>query len=222
MSGGLQSAFCRRRHRLLSIFMSRLPVAERLRILRAHLALTARILSSLVSLPPHPAPLMHPLTRSASLLLLSVTIALGQSYTFTDLAGRPPLNATDDGVGSNARFDTPAAACVDPSGNIFIADTNNFAIRRITPAGVVTTFAGLGGVNGSADGTGENARFGLCWAIVADSAGNLIVADFDSHTIRRISPARVVTTIAGLAATSGSADGSAARYSCDGHDSSRD
>jgi hypothetical protein len=102
----------------------------------------------------------------------------------------------------------------DSSGNVYVADSFNHTIRKITPAGVVTTLAGLAGITGSTDGTGSAARFNYASAVATDSSGNVYVADSFNHTIRKITPAGVVTTLAGLAGITGSNDGtgSAARF----------
>jgi uncharacterized repeat protein (TIGR01451 family) len=120
-----------------------------------------------------------------------------------------------DGSGSTAQFFYPFAVAVDGAGNIYVADTNNYTVRKITPTGVVTTLAGLAGNHDYADGTGSNARFGNLFGIATDSAGNVYVPDNTYSTIRKISPAGVVTTLAGTPGVIGSADGtgSAARFS---------
>ncbi len=120
-----------------------------------------------------------------------------------------------DGTGPDALFYKPAGIVTDPAGNVFVVDEGNHTIRRITPAGQVTTFAGAAGSAGGADGIGSAARFNSPQGIAADSAGNLFVADTDNHAIRKITPAGVVTTLAGLAGEAGSADGTggAARFS---------
>src|SRR5204863_73114 len=102
----------------------------------------------------------------------------------------------------------------DSSGNVYVADTGNYTIRKITPAGAVTTLAGLAGNTGSDDGTGSAARFNRPYGVATDSSGNVYVVDNGNHTIRKITPAGVVTTLAGLAGNSGSADGtgSTARF----------
>ena len=102
---------------------------------------------------------------------------------------------------------------MDSSGNVFVADTLNYTIRKVTPTGVVTTLAGLAGNPGSADGTGSGARFNQLYGIAVDSAGSVYVADMN-FTIGKVTSAGVVTTLAGRAGFSGSADGTgnAARF----------
>ena len=98
--------------------------------------------------------------------------------------------------------------------NVYVADSRNSAIRKISSAGVVSTFAGLTGSPGSADGVGSTARFRDPIGLAADGSGNLYVADTGNYTIRKITPVGVVSTFAGLAGTSGVVDGtgSAARF----------
>jgi sugar lactone lactonase YvrE len=131
--------------------------------------------------------------------------------TFAGLAGH---YGTTDGTGSAARFGYPNGVAVDTHGNVYVADTHNDTIRKITPAGVVTTLAGLAGNPGSADGTGSAARFNLPWKVTVDAADVVYVADNLNHVIRKITPGGVVTTIVGSAGNPGSADGmgSAARF----------
>jgi len=128
----------------------------------------------------------------------------------TTVAGTAGSAGSADGTGAAARFNRPAGIAVDSSGNVYVADTNNNTIRAITPAGVVTTLAGQAGASGSADGTGAAARFNGPSGLAVDAAGNLWVADTLNHTLRKITPAGVVTTGAGTAGVSGSADGTGA------------
>jgi len=132
----------------------------------------------------------------------------------TTLAGLAGTSGSTDGTGSVARFNRPGGVAVDNNDNIYVADALNHTIRRITPAGVVTTIAGLAGSAGSTDGTGIAARFDEPFGVVVDSSGNVYVADSRNHTIRMITPAGVVTTLAGLAGTFGSTNGTgnAARF----------
>src|SRR5262249_24729156 len=112
-----------------------------------------------------------------------------------------------DGSGGNAQFYGPQGIAADSAGDVYVADTWNHTVRKITSGGVVSTLAGLAGNFGSADGTNSAARFNAPSGIALDSAGNLYVSDFFNHTIRKITPAGLVTTLAGLAGVWGSADG---------------
>jgi sugar lactone lactonase YvrE len=125
----------------------------------------------------------------------------------TTLAGLARSSGSTDGTGSTARFSYPDGVAVDSVGNVYVADTYNYTIRKISAAGSVTTLAGLAGNSGSTNGTVGTARFDSPSGVAVDSAGNVYVADTDNHTIRKITPAGVVTTLAGLAGTSGSTNG---------------
>jgi sugar lactone lactonase YvrE len=116
----------------------------------------------------------------------------------TTLAGVAPSRTKGyvDGTGVTARFRDPADTAVDAAGNVYVADTGNHAIRKVTRAGVVTTFAGTGEQAGNADGTGSAARFNQPMGIVFDSAGNLYVSDSGNTTIRKVTSAGGVTTLA--------------------------
>src|SRR5205807_775838 len=114
--------------------------------------------------------------------------------TFAGLAGS---NGSTDATGSDARFNNPAGVAVDSAGNVYVADTGNHTIRKITASGVVSSFAALAGSNGSTDGTGTARRSSDLYGVAVDSAGNVYVADTGNHTIRRITPSRVVSTLAG-------------------------
>lgn len=132
---------------------------------------------------------------------------LAASGETTILAGSPEESGRDDGIGFAASFNGPASVGVDSAGNVFVADANNHAIRRITPAGVVTTFAGKPGVAGSNDGACSQATFSNPHGIAVDLAGNVYVADTDNSTIRLITPECRVSTLAGTAGVAGSHDG---------------
>ncbi len=125
----------------------------------------------------------------------------------TTLAGTPGLSGTANGTGSAALFNYPYGIAVDGSGNIYVADTWNCTIRKMTPKGVVTTLAGKPEVSGTANGTGSAALFNYPFGVAVDGSGNVYVADTGSQTIRKVTPKGAVTTLAGAAGVIGTANG---------------
>lgn len=115
----------------------------------------------------------------------------------TTIAGSLPATGATDGAGSVARFTNPQNVAVDGSGTVYVADAGNNLIRKITPAGVTMTLAGIAGVAGTSDGTPVSATFDSPSGIALGPGGTVYVADSGSHLIRRISPNGTVVTIAG-------------------------
>jgi sugar lactone lactonase YvrE len=132
------------------------------------------------------------------------------SGAVTTLAGSQVGGAVD-GTGTAARFSYPVGVAVDSSGNVYVADSGNNKIRKITSAGVVTTLAGSGSI-GSADGVASSASFAGLSGVAVDSSGNVYAADSSNFKIRKITSTGVVTTLAGSGSI-GSADGSASSAS---------
>jgi sugar lactone lactonase YvrE len=104
-----------------------------------------------------------------------------------------------DGPGSSATFYLPEGIAVDGNGNLYVSDTYNNLIRKISKNGVVTTLAGKI-AKGKANGKGAAASFSHPDGIAVDKSGNIYVADTGNHLIRKISPDGVVTTLAGCGA----------------------
>ena len=126
----------------------------------------------------------------------------------TILAGQVREAGSQDGAGTAARFQSPGGIAVDRQDNLFVADTGNNTIRKITPDGLVTTLAGRAGKPGEVDGLGAEARFLAPLGVAVDGSGNVYVAEFATDTIRRITPNGVVATLAGMANVPGSENGS--------------
>src|SRR5207253_1340024 len=117
--------------------------------------------------------------------------------TVTTIAGSDSQSGTNDGIGTAALFHLPADVAIDAANNIYVADTGNFTLRKITPRGtnwLVTTIAGIPRQGGSQDGTGNLALFGGDrnitgpQGIATDSLGNLYVADTLNNLIRKLTP----------------------------------
>ncbi len=110
-----------------------------------------------------------------------------------------------DGTGAAASFNAISGLAVDGAGNIYVADSNNHVIRKVTPAGAVSTLAGSG-TRGYADGPSTSASFDTPEGVTVDRVGNVYVADTNNNRIRMIAPSGVVSTLAGNGVTGG-ADG---------------
>lgn len=114
-----------------------------------------------------------------------------------------------DDFGADARFISPYCVALDAVGNLYVSDRDSYTIRRLElSTGMVSTIAGMAGMRGTAEGIGTAARFYRPSGLLVDGAGNLYVADSGNHTIRKIVLSTgLVTTLAGLAGTSGFDDG---------------
>lgn len=189
-----------------------------------------------VTTVPVDLPVTDPFAQSAFITPLGMAVdAAGAAYTMDSLSQRlikmprdgaaivlagstraAGAGQTRDGPGAQARFFRVEALAVDAQGNVLLGD--NTTLRKVTPAGVVSTLAGRPGLSDSADGPARDARFKAPSHLVFDAAGNLHVSDAGNHTVRRISPQGEVSTVAGLAEQAGDVDGAgaAARFSTPG------
>ena len=111
------------------------------------------------------------------------------------VAGIPGKAGATDGPGYKARFNAPRGLVLDRQGNLYVADSGNHTIRRITPSGRVSTLAGKNGKRATADGLGTSARFDSPASIAIDSAGVLYVTNGTDNLIRKVSPAGAVSTV---------------------------
>jgi serine/threonine protein kinase/sugar lactone lactonase YvrE len=119
---------------------------------------------------------------------LVVSTFAGNSYSYTD------------GIGTSAAFRDPYGIAVDKWGSLYVTDYGNHRIRKISLSGLVSTIAG-GGTAAYVDGFGTSARFNNPIGVAVDGSSNLYIADSNNHCIRKITPSRVVTTIAGSGMT---------------------
>ena len=129
---------------------------------------------------------------------------MSQTVTVTTIAG-DGIADFRDANSYNAEFHSPTGVALDPSGYIYVADSQNNRIRKIDAAGNVTTYAGTGGT-GSNNGYRTSAQFSAPWGIAVDASYNVYVGDWYNHLIRKIDPTGMVTTLAGTGAA-GFADG---------------
>ncbi|WP_396166972.1 T9SS type A sorting domain-containing protein [Flavobacterium sp.] len=133
-----------------------------------------------------------------SLLGLFFVTAFAQSQVQTVFAGHPGgLQGQIDGIGTSAGFNHPMGMTIDVNGNLYVADKDNNSIRKITPSGLVTTIAGNVNAQGYQDGDVSVAKFNRPQGLTIDNLGNIFVADTNNMRIRKITPAGMVTTIAG-------------------------
>ncbi|MBV8666508.1 MAG: DUF4214 domain-containing protein [Burkholderiaceae bacterium] len=131
---------------------------------------------------------------------------ISPSGMVTTLAGIPIKAGYVDGAGPIADFSTPHGLAVDSDGYVYVADSGNNCIRKITPSGMVTTLAGNAPYPGSTDGTGAAAGFNYPYGVVADGTGNLYVTDSYNNSIRKVTPAGSTTAVVGAAEIEGSTD----------------
>ncbi|MDP7502156.1 MAG: NHL repeat-containing protein, partial [SAR324 cluster bacterium] len=131
---------------------------------------------------------------------------IDSSRNVTTVAGRIGETGSKNGPGDTATFSGPIGISIDSSDNVYVADYWNNMIRKIDKSGNVTTFAGSG-TAGSNDGQGESASFNLPTGVSVDILGNVYIADYGNHLIRKIDPNGNVKTLAGISGESGSENG---------------
>jgi sugar lactone lactonase YvrE len=131
------------------------------------------------------------------------------NWAVTTIAGSPGQAGSSDGTNNQALFNNPTGLACDPAGNLYVADSDNFIVRKLTPDvtgtnWIVTTIAGKAGFYGHRDGVATNATFSYPYALASDPSGNIYITDGGNGLIRILSTNGTVTTLAG---SYGSADG---------------
>src|SRR5262249_35797078 len=114
------------------------------------------------------------------------------------LAGEAGVSGNTDGIGTTAQFNSPNGLVVDSDGSVWVADSGNALIRKITASGEVTTFVGAVATPDSADEAGSNSMFHSPVALAADRGGNLYVVDQGNCAVFQITPAGEIKTLAGM------------------------
>jgi hypothetical protein len=143
-------------------------------------------------------PLSHIAAAADGTLFVSgadAILKVSPEKVVTVLAGIPGKSGAADGLGSAARFNSPKGLALDRQGSLYIADTENQTIRRVTSGGQVSTLVGKPGKRGTVDGQGETVRLDRPASIAIDSTGTLYVTNGEDNLIRKISSTGAVTTL---------------------------
>ena len=138
-----------------------------------------------------------------------LAVTFNPQQVISTLAGNGLAGGTGDGgVAIGARLFFPTGVAADASGNLYVADSANNRIRKITPAGVILPFAGNGMLGSSGDGgQAADATFNQPQSVAVDSTGNVYISDTGNHRIRKVAPSGVITTVAGTGADGFAGDG---------------
>jgi len=131
-----------------------------------------------------------------TIFALLFVLSFSKAQMVSTIAGSVGISGSSNGIGSSSRFNNPHGIAADKAGNIYITDRYNNKIRKITPAGVVSTLAGTGSI-GATDGIGSLATFNEPWGITCDTLGNIFIADTKNYKIRKIDSSGIVSTVAG-------------------------
>src|SRR5688572_25555451 len=134
--------------------------------------------------------------KSLTVLLFTFFVTYTSAQTVSTVAGIAGVVGSANGPASSSTFNNPHGVACDPMGNIYIANRYGHTIRKISPSGVVSTFAGSGSI-GATDGLGTTATFNEPWAVACDALGNVYVADTKNYKIRKITTGGLVSTVAG-------------------------
>src|SRR4030095_14765663 len=137
-----------------------------------------------------------PCMKSLAAIIFTFLFTYSTAQTVSTVAGIAGVVGSANGPAASSTFNNPHGVACDPQGNIYVANRYGHTIRKITPSGIVSVFAGSGSI-GAADGQGAAASFNEPWAVACDTLGNVYVADTKNYKIRKITSAGVVSTVAG-------------------------
>src|SRR5580658_9228323 len=130
----------------------------------------------------------------------------GAVYQLSTVAGSDMVG--DGGAAVASQLDQPEGMVVDSAGNLYIADAANARVRKVSPAGIITTIAGTGQPGFSGDnGPAGSAQLNQPYGVALDSSGNLYIADFGNQRVRRVATGGTITTVAGNGQTGSNGDG---------------
>jgi hypothetical protein len=132
----------------------------------------------------------------------------------TLIAGAPgfPSNVGDNGPAIAARISNPSSLAFDPSGNLYITEPFDNPVRKVSPGGTITTFAGTGQAGYSGDGgPAASAKLSTPVDVKTDAGGNVYIADLTASVVRKVTPNGVINTVAGNGTKGFSGDGGSAR-----------
>ena len=141
-------------------------------------------------------------------LILATSLAQSQN-TITTLAGNGATTFSGDGgAATAAALNHPRGLAIDTAGNIYFTDVDNYRVRRVTPAGIISTIAGTGTMGASGDGgMALFATFSDVMGLALDAGGNLYIADSSNRRIRKMTSSGIITTVAGTGVQGFSGDG---------------
>lgn len=139
----------------------------------------------------------------------SVIRKVNTSGIITTIAGTSVAGYTGDGgLATSAKINLPAAVATDAAGNVYISDTYNHAIRKVSTSGIITTVAGGNGIGYTGDGSvATSAEFNFPWGLTVDNSGNIFVGDEHNHVIRKVNTSGIITTVAGTGTSGYTGDG---------------
>lgn len=149
-----------------------------------------------------------PAALLAALIVAPDAPAVAPTDTLTTLAGTGTGGFNGEGQATSAQLNFPTGVGADAGGNVYVADRDNNRVRRVSPAGVISTVAGTGVAGFNGDGVqATSAQLNQPRDVAVDGAGNVYVADQNNHRVRKISPAGIITTVAGTGVAGFNGDG---------------